>query len=109
MSKFSTSSRSGVFVDRRAPKVEFSLRLWMQKATAGAAKRAPDRNGRDLDDIAKRVGTLLEVFLRDHPDPEQAEIRGFPGGHLCRCTGYVAIVAAAPDAAKTPREAREHA
>ncbi len=81
----------------------------MQKATAGAAKRAPDRNGRYLDNIAVRVGSVLEVFLRDHPDPEEAEIRDYPGGHLCRCTGYVSVVAAAPDAAKTPREACEHA
>ena len=49
----------------------------------------------------------LDNYLRDHPDPREDEIRIFLTGHLCRCTGYVPIVAAALDAAARLREARE--
>ena len=47
--------------------------------------------------------TLLE-FLRDSPDPTEAEVRIAISGNLCRCTGYQGIVDAALDAAKTMRE-----
>ena len=46
--------------------------------------------------------TLLE-FLRDNPDPTEAEVREAISGNLCRCTGYQGIVAAALDAAKRLR------
>jgi carbon-monoxide dehydrogenase small subunit len=42
--------------------------------------------------------TLLE-FLRDNPDPTEADVRIAISGNLCRCTGYQNIVAAALDAA----------
>jgi 2-furoyl-CoA dehydrogenase 2Fe-2S iron sulfur subunit len=47
----------------------------------------------------------LDVYLRERGDPTEGELREFLGGHLCRCTGYVPIVAAALDAAKRLREA----
>jgi aerobic carbon-monoxide dehydrogenase small subunit len=47
--------------------------------------------------------TLVE-FLRDHPDPTEAEVRVAISGNLCRCTGYQGIVAAALDAAKRLRK-----
>ena len=43
--------------------------------------------------------TLLE-FLRDNPQPTEAQVRVAISGNLCRCTGYQGIVAAALDAAK---------
>jgi len=46
----------------------------------------------------------LDNYLRDNPDPNEADIRTFLTGHLCRCTGYVPIVAAALDAARRLRE-----
>jgi 2-furoyl-CoA dehydrogenase 2Fe-2S iron sulfur subunit len=46
----------------------------------------------------------LDNYLRDNPDPNEADIRTFLTGHLCRCTGYVPIVAAALDAAARLRE-----
>ena len=49
----------------------------------------------------------LDYFLRDNPDPQEEDIRIFLTGHLCRCTGYVPIVAAAIDAAAQLREAKE--
>lgn len=42
--------------------------------------------------------TLME-FLRDNPQPSEAQVREALSGNLCRCTGYQGIVAAALDAA----------
>jgi carbon-monoxide dehydrogenase small subunit len=41
-------------------------------------------------------GILLSMtaLLRDHPDPDEAQIREALSGHLCRCTGYQHIVEA---------------
>jgi carbon-monoxide dehydrogenase small subunit len=47
--------------------------------------------------------TTLVEFLRDNPDPTEAEVRVAISGNLCRCTGYHNIVAAALDAAKRLR------
>ena len=47
----------------------------------------------------------LDAFLRDHPDPGESAVREYLSGHLCRCTGYVPIIAAALDAARRMREA----
>ncbi|MQA76356.1 MAG: 2Fe-2S iron-sulfur cluster binding domain-containing protein [Solirubrobacterales bacterium] len=41
----------------------------------------------------------LEPFLREHPDPTEAEIRAALAGNLCRCTGYQAMVEATRAAA----------
>ncbi len=46
----------------------------------------------------------FEAFLRDHPDPTEAEVREALAGHLCRCTGYQNIVDAVLLAAKRMRE-----
>jgi carbon-monoxide dehydrogenase small subunit len=47
--------------------------------------------------------TLIE-FLRDNPDPSEAEVRIAISGNLCRCTGYQGIVDAALDAARVLRQ-----
>ena len=36
----------------------------------------------------------MTAFLRDHPDPDERQIREALSGHLCRCTGYRHIVEA---------------
>ena len=46
----------------------------------------------------------LDWYLRAVPDPSEDALREFLSGHICRCTGYVPIVAAALDAAKRLRE-----
>ena len=46
----------------------------------------------------------FEAFLRQHPDPSDAEIRDALSGNLCRCTGYQNIVAAVILAARRLRE-----
>jgi 2-furoyl-CoA dehydrogenase 2Fe-2S iron sulfur subunit len=50
----------------------------------------------------------LECYLRDNPSPDETALRDYLGGHLCRCTGYVPIIAAALDAAARLREAHKH-
>ena len=51
--------------------------------------------------------TTLTEFLRDNPDPTEAEVRIAISGNLCRCTGYQGIVAAALDAAKRLQKQKE--
>jgi 2-furoyl-CoA dehydrogenase 2Fe-2S iron sulfur subunit len=43
----------------------------------------------------------LDIYLRHNASPDEAALREFLGGHLCRCTGYAPIIAAALDAART--------
>ncbi|RLC78478.1 MAG: (2Fe-2S)-binding protein, partial [Chloroflexi bacterium] len=45
----------------------------------------------------------LAPFLKENPDPTEAEIREAISGNLCRCTGYQHIV----DAAKLAAEKME--
>jgi aerobic-type carbon monoxide dehydrogenase small subunit (CoxS/CutS family) len=51
------------------------------------------------------VMTLYQLF-RERPGAGEAEIREHLGGHLCRCTGYQNILAAALKAAVQLGEAR---
>ena len=48
-------------------------------------------------------GILMSAtdFLRRHPHPDEAQVRDMLSGHICRCTGYQAIVAAILDVAAT--------
>jgi 2-furoyl-CoA dehydrogenase 2Fe-2S iron sulfur subunit len=46
----------------------------------------------------------LDCFLKSRPAPTEEELRDVLGGHLCRCTGYAPIIAAALDAAAALRE-----
>jgi aerobic-type carbon monoxide dehydrogenase small subunit (CoxS/CutS family) len=48
--------------------------------------------------------TML-AFLREHPDPTEADVRIALSGNLCRCTGYQHIVDAVLLAAKSARSA----
>ena len=42
----------------------------------------------------------FEAYLKDHPEPSEADIREVLSGNLCRCTGYQNIVKAVQSAAK---------
>ena len=44
----------------------------------------------------------LERLAADGRRPDEKEVRAVLSGHLCRCTGYVPIVAAVLDAATGP-------
>ncbi|MEM1197966.1 MAG: (2Fe-2S)-binding protein [Pseudomonadota bacterium] len=46
----------------------------------------------------------LHAFFREDPDRSEREIRELLSGHICRCTGYNSIVAAAMDAGSVLRE-----
>jgi carbon-monoxide dehydrogenase small subunit len=45
----------------------------------------------------------FEAYLRDNPEPTEAEVRDVLSGNLCRCTGYQNIVTAVLKAAGTMR------
>jgi 2-furoyl-CoA dehydrogenase 2Fe-2S iron sulfur subunit len=47
----------------------------------------------------------LDNFLQRQPHPTEDRLREFLSGHICRCTGYAPILAAAMDAAAKLREA----
>lgn len=51
----------------------------------------------------------LDTLLGDEPDADETRIRDVLSGHLCRCTGYHAIVQAALEAAETLRKDTENA
>jgi len=46
----------------------------------------------------------FEAYLRDNPQPSEAEVRDVLSGNLCRCTGYQNIVTAILKAAQVMRE-----
>ncbi len=54
------------------------------------------------------AGILMSLshFLDVRPDATEAELREVISGHLCRCTGYTQILAAAVDAAERLRAER---
>jgi carbon-monoxide dehydrogenase small subunit len=45
----------------------------------------------------------FEAYLREHPNPSEAEVREALSGNLCRCTGYQNIVRAILIAAERMR------
>ena len=45
----------------------------------------------------------LDAWLEGRPAPDEGEVRALLSGHLCRCTGYTGIVAAALDVAEARR------
>lgn len=51
----------------------------------------------------------LDAYLKTCPEPDEPALREYLSGHLCRCTGYVPIIAAALDAAQRLREDASHA
>lgn len=50
----------------------------------------------------------FEAYLKETPDPSEAQIREALSGNLCRCTGYQNIVQAIALAARRMREAGAH-
>jgi len=51
----------------------------------------------------------LHAYLAMRHDPSEQELREVLSGHICRCTGYTPIVAAALDAAARLRKESAHA
>ena len=65
-----------------------------------------DHHGLQCGFCTPGILMTLTEFLRDHPDPTEAEVRDALSGNICRCTGYQGIVDAALAAAKREREIR---
>jgi carbon-monoxide dehydrogenase small subunit len=65
-----------------------------------------DEHGLQCGFCTPGIIMTFEAFLRDNPDPSDAEIREVLSGNLCRCTGYQNIVAAVRKAAAAIRNRR---
>ena len=59
-----------------------------------------DKHGLQCGFCTPGMLTTLTAFLREKPNPTEAEVRDAISGNLCRCTGYAGIVEAALAAAK---------
>jgi aerobic-type carbon monoxide dehydrogenase small subunit (CoxS/CutS family) len=58
-----------------------------------------DKHGLQCGFCTPGILMTLTELLRENPAPSEAEVRDALSGHLCRCTGYHKIVAAALEAA----------
>ena len=65
-----------------------------------------ERHGLQCGFCTPGILMSLTECLRDNPQASEELIRDVLSGHLCRCTGYQNIVAAALDAAKRLQAAR---
>jgi len=54
-----------------------------------------DNHGLQCGFCTPGIVVTLTAFLRDHPQPTDADLRDALSGNLCRCTGYHGIVNAA--------------
>jgi aerobic-type carbon monoxide dehydrogenase small subunit (CoxS/CutS family) len=59
-----------------------------------------DHHGLQCGYCTPGILMTMTAFLKEHPDPSEAEIREALSGNLCRCTGYQNIVDAMLAAAK---------
>ena len=72
--------------------------------TLGAVQQAfVDCHGLQCGFCTPGFVTTITAYLREHPDPTEAEARDAIGGNLCRCTGYQNIVASVLRAAELLR------
>jgi carbon-monoxide dehydrogenase small subunit len=65
-----------------------------------------ERHGLQCGFCTSGVLMSLHELLREVADPSEEQVRDVLSGHLCRCTGYQNIVAAALDAAAVLRGER---
>jgi aerobic-type carbon monoxide dehydrogenase small subunit (CoxS/CutS family) len=72
--------------------------------TLGALQQAFwEKHGLQCGFCTPGMLTTLTAFLRENPEPTEAQVRDAISGNLCRCTGYATIVEAALAAAKRMR------
>jgi carbon-monoxide dehydrogenase small subunit len=65
-----------------------------------------DKHGLQCGYCTPGVLVSLTELLESNASPTEAEVREVLSGHLCRCTGYQNIVAAALDAAEQIKAAK---
>ena len=65
-----------------------------------------DKHGLQCGYCTPGVLVSLTELLESNASPSEAEVREVLSGHLCRCTGYQNIVAAAMDAAEQIKAAK---
>jgi len=70
---------------------------------AAAQRGLLDRAGVQCGICTPGVVLAAGALLKRIPDPDEEEIRGALAGNLCRCTGYVGIVAGVRAAARELR------
>ena len=58
-----------------------------------------DQHGLQCGYCTAGILMTLVDFLRQNPAPEESDLKTALSGHLCRCTGYQNIIAAALDGA----------
>jgi carbon-monoxide dehydrogenase small subunit len=68
-----------------------------------------DRHGMQCGFCTPGIIMSTLELLEEHPQPTREQINEALGGHLCRCTGYVKIVEAVEEAARTLAGAGEAA
>jgi carbon-monoxide dehydrogenase small subunit len=106
-----------VLVDGRATRACLTFAVQMQghrittiEAVAQEGRLSPlqqalhEEHGLQCGFCTAGIVMTFEAYLRQHPDPSDAEIRDVLSGNLCRCTGYHNIVAAIRKAAQRMRE-----
>jgi len=64
-----------------------------------------DQHGVQCGFCTPGVVVSLTDLLAHHPEPDEAQVRTWLAGNLCRCTGYQSIVRAALAVADGPRTA----
>ncbi|HTH62645.1 MAG TPA: (2Fe-2S)-binding protein [Paraburkholderia sp.] len=58
-----------------------------------------DHHGLQCGFCTPGIVMTFDAYLRENPDPDEAQVRDVLSGNLCRCTGYQNIVRAVLDAA----------
>jgi 4-hydroxybenzoyl-CoA reductase subunit gamma len=72
--------------------VETIESLAPQGRLAALQRAFPEKLGAQCGFCTPGMVMAAEALLREHPRPDEAQIRAALAGNLCRCTGYVKIV-----------------
>lgn len=99
------TARSCLLLARQAERYDIST---VEGLASGGALNALQQAFHDLHGLQCGFCTpgilmTLTELLRDQPDADETAVRDALSGHLCRCTGYQNIVAAAMAALRRQR------
>lgn len=73
--------------------------------TLGPVQRAfAERAGFQCGYCTSGMIMLTTALLREHPDPDESQIRSWISSNVCRCTGYAMIIDSVRRAAELLRE-----